>query len=348
MNGPDDLDACPVGAPETSPALLPWVVLFASVLDDGRVAIVARARSGGRCSRTGRFVARALWLADVLRAAGLAVVEVDGWQDRDASPDGTDTLAAGGVVGHHTAGPYGGGDMPSLAVLCNGRPDLAGPLANLGLGRSGTYYTVASGKANHAGNGGWAGLSGNSSVIGIEAENDGYQPWPDAQLDAYWRGSAAVLAHLGAGAGMWCRHHEWRAEKPDPHDLSGDYCRGQITAWLETGPASDEIGGGDVAGFVIEPGDSLAVPVGPGQVLACCTDPYGSEDPDAEGGGAAARICIAPGWNGPPGAAAEEGLGPVVWIPPGTRYVIPTTAANPMVVITHLGRAPQPITVTVS
>ena len=110
------------------------------------------------------------WIADALRDAGLAVVEVDGWRDR-----GSSDFWPGGVVGHQTAGPAGGGDMPSLNTLIYGRPDLAGPLGNVGLGRSGTYYVVAAGRANHAGKGGWRGLTGNSSVLGIEAENDGYQ-----------------------------------------------------------------------------------------------------------------------------------------------------------------------------
>lgn len=175
------------------------------------------------------------WLADVLAAAGCAVVQVDGWQER-----GSTDFHPGGVVGHHTAGPAGGGDMPSLSVLIHGRPDLAGPLANVGLGRSGTYYVIAAGRANHAGAGGWQGLSGNASVLGIEAENDGFQPWPAAQLDAYWLGSAALLTHIGAGAIMWARHHEWRAEKPDPHDLDGGWCRTQIAVAMAPPSPEDE------------------------------------------------------------------------------------------------------------
>lgn len=180
-------------------------------------------------------MSRQTWLADVLHDGGCAVVEVDGWTTR-----GSSDFAPAGVVGHHTAGPAGGGDMPSLSVLIHGRPDLAGPLANVGLGRSGTYYVIAAGRANHAGAGGWRGLTGNASVLGIEAENDGYQPWPPAQLDAYWAGSAVLLGELGAAPAMWCRHHEWRAEKPDPHDLDGDWCRAQIAAASHPPPDPEE------------------------------------------------------------------------------------------------------------
>ena len=107
---------------------------------------------------------RILWLADAARATGYPVVETAGWRTR-----GSDRFDPRGVVWHHTAG-RSTGDMPSLDLLIRGRADLPGPLAHFGLGRSGTIYVVASGKANHAGYGGWNGYSGNASVLGIEAE----------------------------------------------------------------------------------------------------------------------------------------------------------------------------------
>ena len=72
---------------------------------------------------------------------------------------------------------------------------------NLGIGRDGTYYVIAAGRCNHAGKGSWKGVTtGNSSFIGIEAENTGLSndtPWPDVQMDAYRRGVAAILKHIG-------------------------------------------------------------------------------------------------------------------------------------------------------
>lgn len=165
----------------------------------------------------------ATWLADVLRGAGLAVAEVDGWQTR-RRPGSPAELDPQVVVGHHTAGATDG-ELPSLRILRDGRADLNGPLCNVGLGRSGTFYVIAAGPANNAGTGGWAGFSGNYRTIGIEAENDGYQPWPDVQLTAYRIGSAAILRHLGLDASRWCRHHEWASYKPDPHDIDGDEFR---------------------------------------------------------------------------------------------------------------------------
>jgi peptidoglycan hydrolase-like protein with peptidoglycan-binding domain len=172
------------------------------------------------------------WLADVLRGAGLGVAEVDGWRTR-----GRDSaeLRPRGVVAHHTAGPEGGGNMPSLNLLVRGRGDLPGPLCNLGLGRDGTYYVVAAGTANHAGKGGWRDYKGNQTVIGIEAENNGRQAWPEAQLEAYARGSAAMLRHLGLTAASWCRHAEWTSRKPDPHGIDGDGFRNRIAALMGQG-----------------------------------------------------------------------------------------------------------------
>src|SRR5215469_17949164 len=108
-----------------------------------------------------------IWLPTVLKNAGLKVALVDGWQDRGRGDVGT----IQGVLCHHTAGPLSG-NMPSLNILVKGRSDLPGPLAQLGLGRDGTYFVVAAGRCNHAGPGAWQRVTtGNSSFIGIEAEN---------------------------------------------------------------------------------------------------------------------------------------------------------------------------------
>jgi hypothetical protein len=117
-------------------------------------------------------VSRDLGLADRMRDAGLDVVEVAGWQTR-----GSSSFSPRGFVWHHTAGPRTG-IAPSLGVCINGRRDLPGPLCNLFLDRAGTVYVVASGRANHAGAGSWAGLTGNASVYGLEIENVGTPPSP--------------------------------------------------------------------------------------------------------------------------------------------------------------------------
>jgi hypothetical protein len=157
------------------------------------------------------------WLAEVLDGAGLKVAEQPGWRTRGRGEMGT----VKGVMCHHTAGPLKG-NMPSLGIVTNGRPDLAGPLAQLCLGRDGAYYVVAAGRANHAGAGNWRGLTnGNWEFIGIEAENTGLpnDPWPSVQVDAYCHGVAAILRKLGESAQMCCGHKEYAlpaGRKQDP------------------------------------------------------------------------------------------------------------------------------------
>jgi len=158
------------------------------------------------------------WLPEVLERAGLKVAEQPGWRTRGRGDMGT----IHGVMCHYTAGSKSG-IMPSLGIITNGREDLSGPLAQLGLGRDGTYFVVAAGRANHAGPGNWQGITtGNSSFIGIEAENAGRadDPWPEVQLDAYRRGVAALLVKINANASMCCGHREYAlpiGRKPDPN-----------------------------------------------------------------------------------------------------------------------------------
>jgi hypothetical protein len=161
------------------------------------------------------------WLPTVLLDAGLRVAEQPGWQTRGRGDVGT----IRGVICHHTAGSKTG-NMPSLGVVTNGRPDLPGPLSQLCLGRDGTFFIVAAGRCNHAGIGNWQGVaSGNSSFIGIEAENTGKtdgpnaESWPAVQLDAYRRGAAAILQKIRANAIMCCGHKEYAlpvGRKQDP------------------------------------------------------------------------------------------------------------------------------------
>ncbi|SFD98911.1 N-acetylmuramoyl-L-alanine amidase [Chitinophaga sp. CF118] len=169
------------------------------------------------------------WLPDILKKAGLKVAQVDGWEERGVSEMGTVL----GILCHHTA-TQKPGNMPSLNTLINGRTGLKGPLAQLGLGRDGTFYIVAAGKCNHAGVGIWQGISnGNTHFIGIEAENTGLAddfPWPEVQLDAYYRGVAAILKHIGKDASFCAGHKEYalpKGRKPDP-DLNMDEFRKKV------------------------------------------------------------------------------------------------------------------------
>jgi hypothetical protein len=166
-----------------------------------------------------------LWLPQVLKDAGLKVIEVKGWQHRGRR----DLSIVKGIVCHHTAAARGK-NMPSLDTCTRGRSDLAGPLCQLLLGRDGTYAVVAAGVANHAGRGAWpfpkAGIppgTANKWTIGIEAENVGnlkfnVEPWPEVQLDAYKRGVAALCKRLKLDPAYTVVGHKEYAptRKPDP------------------------------------------------------------------------------------------------------------------------------------
>lgn len=161
-------------------------------------------------------MARLLWLPTVLKSAGLKVVEEPGWKER-----GADTMKPLGIVLHHTAGPSTG-TFPSKNILINGRPDLTGPLCQVGYDRARTFHVIASGKANHAGAGSWQGMTGNSSVIGLEMENVGTagEPWSDEQLADMTTFCAAIMLHLGRDVKYVCGHKEWApTRKVDPHTI---------------------------------------------------------------------------------------------------------------------------------
>ncbi|HEV7660336.1 MAG TPA: N-acetylmuramoyl-L-alanine amidase [Allosphingosinicella sp.] len=176
------------------------------------------------------------WLAQVLKDAGLKVAEQPGWQSRGRGAMGN----VKGVICHHTAGPKSG-IMPSLTVVTNGRPGLDGPLAQLGLGRDGTWFVIAAGRANHAGAGAWKGITaGNMSFIGIEAENQGIpaDPWPAAQVDSYAKGCAALLKKLGAGVDMCIGHKEWAPRRKIDPSFDMKAFRDKVAAIMAGGAVS--------------------------------------------------------------------------------------------------------------
>ena len=125
----------------------------------------------------------------ILRSYGLKVVVIPGWRLR-GRPASTGNLNPVGVLCHHTATSIRSLLAAVLKLLIGGRSDLPGPLCNFGLGRDGTVYVIASGRANHAGkarsSGTVAAGDGNELYWGIEAFNDGLgEPWPAVQYKAY-------------------------------------------------------------------------------------------------------------------------------------------------------------------
>jgi hypothetical protein len=150
-------------------------------------------------------------LADRINAAkrfGLKVEVVPGAQTR-----GSDAYNPGCYVGHHTAGAKTG-DRPSLSLVVNGRSDLAGPLANDFMPRSGGLVIVACGRSNNAGLGGFRGIVGNSGTIGCEAEDDGDGIWTPEQWRDYPRVVASGLYLMHRDQTWYCSHRTWALTPP--------------------------------------------------------------------------------------------------------------------------------------
>ncbi|MET8866546.1 N-acetylmuramoyl-L-alanine amidase [Nonomuraea sp. NPDC004580] len=172
-------------------------------------------------------------LATIARRTGHPVTEVTGWRTRGHGPQ----PEVQGIVCHHTAGPAGGGDYPSLTVVRSGRADLAGPLSHFGIGRSGRIYVIAAGRCWHNAPSTSA-FHDNSSSIGIEAENNGRQPWPAAQLDAYRKLCAELCREFGLPASRVKAHREVNTGKPDPHSINMNAFRTAVAALLKGQPAA--------------------------------------------------------------------------------------------------------------
>ncbi len=199
----------------------------------------------------------AIWLADVLWSADLSVEETPGWKTRGRG----EMVAVKGILVHHTAGAMKG-DRPSLNLVLNGRPDLAGPLSQLFLTRAGVWVVLAAGRCNHAGAGSWQGITaGNSNFLGVEAENAGVpaDPWPTTQMIAYERGCAAILKHIGADDVMVAGHREYalpRGRKVDPlFDMT--QFRSNVAMWMKSDRGAAQSSPADVAptSLMLQKGD---------------------------------------------------------------------------------------------
>lgn len=161
-------------------------------------------------------------MADVLRAAGLVVIEVDGWGTRSRNSGGFDGDRPWCIMWHHTASDTAPENDVSYIVY--GSPDA--PLANLYLDRDGAVWVCAAGATNTNGKGSAQLMSRgtvpadsmNTHAIGIEAANSGVgQEWPQVQIDAYFRVSNALAAAYGLTPGDCCTHHEYAKDrKIDP------------------------------------------------------------------------------------------------------------------------------------
>ncbi|GFG55519.1 N-acetylmuramoyl-L-alanine amidase [Mycolicibacterium agri] len=180
-----------------------------------------------------------VWLADVLRAEGVNLVEYPGWRNRGHG----DFKDIRGVMVHHT-----GSDNATAASIAEGRPDLPGPLSQLHIARNGTVTVVAVGVAWHAGVGMYPWLPTNMAnwhMIGIECANSGTSPtaphrmnWPDQQYDALVMSCAAINRRLSQTSARTIGHKEYagRAQgKWDPGAIDMNILRADIQARIGAG-----------------------------------------------------------------------------------------------------------------
>ncbi len=164
-------------------------------------------------------------MADILRAAGVAVVEQDGWQHRARSSGGYESDRPWCVMWHHTASAPGA-DPANDAAYMSYNADAA-PIANILLARDGTAWVLAGGATNTNGSG-----SGdihtsrgvvphdamNTYAIGMEIQNSGVgEPYPQVQIDAAFQLSNALTAAYGLAANDVGTHNEYAPDrKIDP------------------------------------------------------------------------------------------------------------------------------------
>jgi N-acetyl-anhydromuramyl-L-alanine amidase AmpD len=176
-----------------------------------------------------------------LRAAGVEVLELPGWETRGADW----ARVPRGIVDHHDASTRKAGEWGALGIIRDGRPDVPGPLAQFQIGRCldgvARVAVVAAGRANHAGKGGpLLGAprdSGNSWLYGAEAANDGVsEPYTDAAHRAHDILFRAVIDVCRVGASNVVGHREWApGRKSDPRYDMG---------WRRSRVAAVSTGGG--------------------------------------------------------------------------------------------------------
>ncbi|MDV7192573.1 MULTISPECIES: peptidoglycan recognition protein family protein [Mycolicibacterium] len=177
------------------------------------------------------------WLEDVLRPAlGDRLRTLPGWQTRGHG----DFKDIRGVMWHHT-----GNSNESAESIARGRPDLAGPLANIHIAPNGIVTIVALGVCWHAGEGSYPWLPTNNAnwhMIGVECAwptprpdlPKGYDPaerWPDAQIISMRDTAAALSLKLGVGADHNIGHKDYAGSaqgKWDPGNLDTKWFQGEI------------------------------------------------------------------------------------------------------------------------
>jgi hypothetical protein len=155
-----------------------------------------------------------------------------------------------GVMIHHTVTT---GTDTSVRICRDGYTSLPGPLCHGVIAKDGAVHLVGYGRANHAGLGDddvlravtaeaalppddEANTDGNARFYGFECENlgDGKDPWPEAQLLAIEKVSAAICRAHDWGALSVIGHLEWQPGKVDPRGFTMAAMRDRVAVRLGT------------------------------------------------------------------------------------------------------------------
>jgi hypothetical protein len=196
-------------------------------------------------------------IVKALRAEGLTVREYKSWRTHNRNHKGA-WGPVNGVMLHHTAS----GSSGIVDYCYNGSAALPGPLCLGVIDKKGEVWLVGNGRANHAGGGdldvlnavvaesyatkppatnkheGSAGaVDGNARFYGFECVNqgDGHDAWPDVQVQAMVKASAALLRAHKWGAKSAIGHLEWSDWKSDPKGKAVEMptLRGYVAAALK-------------------------------------------------------------------------------------------------------------------
>lgn len=163
---------------------------------------------------------------NVLRAAGLQVVELPGWRDRGETDGGFLNL---GIFYHHDAMGLGFRGDPSQFFNV---PQFMSQNGNDGsqfwVARPGVWYILANGRKWHAGLGqGWGKIpadDGNTYCCAMETDHRPGDPWEPQMLDSINRGCRALAIEYGWDVDNYCcGHKEYAPDRkidPDMIDLN--------------------------------------------------------------------------------------------------------------------------------
>lgn len=180
---------------------------------------------------------KASWLADVLRAARVPVVEMSNWKNRGNG----ELNIVEAVVWHHDGSPEGA--SPNVPTYIKGQVEAGHAGANVWVSLDGTWWLIAAGMTYHAG-AVLDGKPGNSRSIGIETDHTTGETWSGVELLASLRkGTAAILNHLAKSPAIGLEFHKTvckpvgRKNDPDGLDISTE--RAEVALLMSQG--DDEV-----------------------------------------------------------------------------------------------------------